>query len=186
MVSTRFLWGAASAAYQVEGAWQADGKGLSNWDLYTNVYRATESVTGRQETGNVAINAYDRAQYLADIALMRELGINCYRFSLSWARILPDGVGRVNEAGVAHYQRFVDDLLAAGIEPVVTLYHWDLPRALDDRGGWYNRESVGWFRNYASIVREALGDRVSKFITFNEPFIDLFLIEPMVDNIKLG
>src|SRR5690349_22385407 len=94
MVSTKFLWGAASAAYQVEGAWQADGKGLSNWDLYTNVYRATEAVTGKHETGNVAINAYDRAQYLQDIALMRELGINCYRFSLSWARILPDGVGR--------------------------------------------------------------------------------------------
>lgn len=186
MASTKFLWGAASAAYQVEGAWQADGKGLSNWDLYTNVYRATEPVTGKHETGNVAINAYDRAQYLQDIALMRELGINCYRFSLSWARILPDGVGRINEAGIQHYQQFVDDLLEAGIEPVVTLYHWDLPRALDDRGGWYNRESVGWFRNYASVVLEALGDKVSKFITFNEPFIDLFLIEPMIDNIKSG
>lgn len=186
MGSTKFLWGAASAAYQVEGAWQADGKGLSNWDIYTNVYRATEPVTGKQETGNVAINAYDRAQYLEDIALMRKLGINCYRFSLSWARLLPDGVGRVNEAGVAHYQQFVVDLLEAGIEPVVTLYHWDLPRALDDRGGWYNPESVGWFRQYASLVREVLGPKVSKFITFNEPFIDLFLIEPMVENIKSG
>lgn len=186
MVSTKFLWGAASAAYQVEGAWQADGKGLSNWDLYTNVYRATETVTGKHETGNVAINAYDRAQYLQDIALMRELGITGYRFSLSWARILPDGVGRINEAGIAHYQQFVVDLLEAGIEPIVTLYHWDLPRALDDRGGWLNRESVGWFRNYASVVREALGAKVSKFITFNEPFIDLFLIEPMIENIKSG
>jgi beta-glucosidase len=186
MGPTKFLWGAASAAYQVEGAWQADGKGLSNWDIYTNVYRATEPVTGRHETGNVAINAYDRAQYLEDIALMRKLGLNCYRFSLSWARLLPDGVGRVNEAGVAHYQQFVVDLLEAGIEPVVTLYHWDLPRALDDRGGWYNPESVGWFRQYASLVREALGAKVSKFITFNEPFIDLFLIEPMVENIKTG
>jgi beta-glucosidase len=186
MGSTRFLWGAASAAYQVEGAWQADGKGLSNWDIYTNVYRATEPIIGRHETGNVAINAYDRAQYLEDIALMRALGINCYRFSLCWARLLPDGEGRVNEAGVAHYQQFVVDLLDAGIEPVVTLYHWDLPRALDDRGGWTNPESVGWFRQYASLVREALGAKVTKFITVNEPYIDLFLIEPMVENIKAG
>jgi beta-glucosidase len=186
MVSTKFLWGAASAAYQVEGAWQADGKGLSNWDIYTNVYRATEPVTEKHETGNVAINAYDRTQYLEDIALMRKLGINCYRFSLSWARLLPDGVGKVNEAGVAHYQQFVVDLLEAGIEPVVTLYHWDLPRALDDRGGWSNPESVTWFRQYASLVREVLGAKVTKFITFNEPFINLFLIEPMVENIKTG
>lgn len=186
MGSTKFLWGAASAAYQVEGAWQADGKGLSNWDIYTNVYRATEPVTGKQETGNIAINAYDREQYLQDIALMRQLGLNCYRFSLCWSRLLPDGVGKVNEAGVAHYQQFVVDLLEAGIEPVVTLYHWDLPRALDDRGGWYNPESVAWFRHYASLVRETLGPKVTKFITFNEPFIDLFLIEPMVENIKTG
>ena len=183
---TTFLWGAASAAYQVEGAWQAQGKGLSNWDVYTNVYRVTEPVCGKQETGNVAINAYDRAQYLEDIALMKSLGLTAYRFSMAWTRLLPDGVGRINEAGVAHYQRFVDDLIEAGIEPMVTLFHWDMPQALEDRGGWLSRDSIDWFRNYARVVREALGDRVSKFITFNEPFIDLFLIEPMVENVKGG
>ncbi|MCX5496170.1 family 1 glycosylhydrolase [Kaistia dalseonensis] len=183
---TAFLWGAASASYQVEGGWQADGKGLCNWDVYTNVYRVTEPVSGKQETGNVAINAYDRAQYLQDIALMQSLGLNAYRFSISWARLLPDGVGRINEAGIAHYKLFVDDLIAAGIEPVVTLFHWDMPQALEERGGWLNRDSIGWFRNYARVVREALGDKVSKFITFNEPFINLFLIEPTVENIKAG
>ena len=179
-----FLWGAASASYQVEGAWQAEGKGISNWDLYTNVHRVTELVTGRQQTGNVAINAYDRRQYLGDIALMRELGLGCYRFSLSWARILPEGTGRVNVAGLDHYRRFVDDLLEAGIEPVVTLFHWDLPQSLQERGGWRNRESIEWFRDYAGLVLEGVGDRVRRFITFNEPFIDIFLIEPAVENIK--
>lgn len=175
-----FLFGAASAAYQVEGACQADGKGESNWDVWTNVDRVSEPISGKVETGNVAINAYDRAQYLADIALMQRLGLDCYRFSIAWTRLLPEGTGDVNPAGVAHYQRFCDDLIAAGIEPIVTLFHWDLPQALQEEGGWLNRASVGWFRNYARVVREALGDRVSKYITFNEPFIDLFLIEPMV------
>lgn len=181
-----FLWGAASAAYQVEGGWQAAGKGLSNWDVYTNVYRVTEPVSGKQETGNVAINAFDRTQYLEDIALMRDLGLDAYRFSLAWTRILPEGAGRISEAGIEHYSRFVDDLIEAGIEPIVTLFHWDMPQALEDRGGWRSRESVGWFRDYARIVREALSNRVSKFITFNEPFIDLFLIEPMVETIRGG
>ncbi|MCX5516708.1 beta-glucosidase [Kaistia algarum] len=181
-----FLWGAASAAYQVEGAWQADGKGLSNWDVYTNLYRVTEPGTGRQQTGNVAINAYDRAQYLSDIQLMRELGLGGYRFSLAWSRILPEGTGRVNAAGLDHYSRFVDDLLEAGLAPMVTLFHWDMPQALEDRGGWSSRDSVGWFRDYAAIVRERLADRVESFITFNEPFIDLFLIEPMVEIARGG
>jgi beta-glucosidase len=181
-----FLWGAASAAYQVEGAWQADGKGLSNWDVYTNLYRVTEPGTGRHQTGNVAINAYDREQYLADIQLMRELGLGGYRFSLAWSRILPEGTGRVNAAGLDHYSRFVDDLLEAGLAPMVTLFHWDMPQALEDRGGWRSRDSVGWFRDYAAIVRERLADRVESFITFNEPFIDLFLIEPMVEIVRGG
>ncbi len=180
----QFLWGAASAAYQVEGAWQAAGKGLSNWDVYTNVYHVTEVGAGRQETGNVAINAFDRTQYLADIALMQELGINAYRFSLAWTRILPDGTGRVLQAGLDHYSRFVDDLLAAGIRPVATLFHWDMPQALEDRGGWRNRESVGWFRDYATLVRDRLADRVETFVTLNEPFINLFLIEPLVEIAK--
>ncbi len=182
----KFLFGAASAAYQVEGAWQADGKGLSNWDVWTNEDQITLSVTGKVETGNVAINAYDRAQYLQDIGLMQRLGLDCYRFSIAWSRLLPDGSGAVNAAGIAHYQRFCDDLLAAGIEPIVTLFHWDLPQALQLQGGWHNRASVDWFRRYASVVREGLGTRVSKYITFNEPFIDLFLFEPLIAAMKAG
>jgi beta-glucosidase len=185
-VASRFVWGTASASYQVEGGWQADGKGLSNWDVYTNRDRITVPATGKQETGNVACNTYDRDQYLRDIALMRELGANAYRFSLSWARILPEGTGRVNQPGLAYYSRLVDDLIAAGIEPMVTLFHWDLPQALQEKGAWGNRESVQWFRAYAATVVRALGDRVDKFITLNEPFIDLFLMEPAAENIRAG
>ncbi|MCB1490121.1 MAG: family 1 glycosylhydrolase, partial [Bauldia sp.] len=130
MSAEEFLWGAASAAYQVEGGWQEGGRGLSKWDVYTNDERVTEKVVGVQHTGNVAINAYDRDQYLKDIALMRALGLNAYRFSLSWPRILPEGTGAVNPAGIDYYSRFVDDLLAAGITPLVTLYHWDFPAGL--------------------------------------------------------
>ncbi len=184
--ATTFLWGTASAAYQVEGGWQADGKGLSNWDVYTNRYRITVPAIGKQETGNVACNTYSREQYLRDISLMRELGANAYRFSISWSRILPEGSGRVNQAGLAYYSRLVDDLDAAGIEPMVTLFHWDLPQVLQEQGAWGNRQSVEWYRDYASIVIRALGDRVDKFITFNEPFIDLFLIEPSAENICAG
>src|SRR6516225_2755367 len=185
-VANKFLWGTASAAYQVEGGWQADGKGLSNWDVYTNRYRITVPAIGKQETGNVACNTYSRDQYLRDLGLMRELGANAYRFSISWSRILPDGTGRVNEPGLAYYSRLCDDLIAAGIEPMVTLFHWDLPQVLQEKGGWSNRQSVQWFRDYAAIVIRALGDRVDKFITFNEPFIDLFLMEPSAQNIIAG
>jgi len=181
-----FLWGTASAAYQVEGGWQADGKGLSNWDVYTNRDHITEAVIGKQETGNVAVNTYDRTQYLGDIALMGKLGVNAYRFSISWARVLPEGTGKVNAPGLAYYRRLVDDLIAAGIEPMVTLFHWDLPQALQEKGAWGNRESVEWFRNYARIMIDALGDRVEKFITFNEPYFDLFLMEPAAENIRAG
>lgn len=184
MTKGAFLWGAASASYQVEGAWQADGKGLSNWDVYTNRYRLTEAVVGVQQTGNVAINAYDRTQYLADIRLMQEVGIDAYRFSLSWPRIFPDGVGAVNEAGLDHYKRFIDDLGEAGIAPIVTLYHWDYPWALHEQGGWRNPQSVRWFRNYAATVFRAFHDRVRTFITFNEPFIDLFLMELAAENVR--
>jgi beta-glucosidase len=182
----RFLWGAASAAYQVEGGWQADGKGPSKWDVYTNRDRITVPTTGKQETGNLAINQYDRGQYLKDIALMRDLGINAYRFSVSWPRVLPDGVGRVNQAGIGYYSRLVDDLIAAGIEPVVTLYHWDFPWALHEQGGFHNRKVIDWFRAYVGVVFDALGDRVSKFITMNEPFIDLYLMDLIAENVRDG
>src|SRR5450631_724135 len=136
----KFLWATASASYQVEGHYKADGKGLSNWDVYTNKYLVTQPpmFAGEIQTGNVSINEYDRTQYLKDIALMKQLGVNSYRFSIAWARLIPEGIGKVNEKGVAHYAQFIDDLLANGIEPMITLYHWDLPQALEDKGGWMN------------------------------------------------
>jgi beta-glucosidase len=164
-----FLWGVATAAYQVEGGWQADGKGPSVWDVYTN----TDRMAAVGETANVALNMYDRAQYLEDIALLKDLGVNAYRFSLNWPRILPDGVGTPNPAGIAYYRRLIADLKAAGIEPLVTLYHWELPQALAERGGWANRESVGWFRNYAGVVFDSLGQDVKLFLALNEPSTDL-------------
>lgn len=182
--SERFLWGAASAAYQVEGGWDADGKGLSKWDVYTNRFNITEPTTGKRETGNVAINAYDRDQYRKDIAMMREAGLNAYRFSTSWPRVLPEGIGRVNRPGLDYYSRLVDDLLAAGIKPMVTLYHWDFPWVLHEKGGFHNRDVVNWFREYASVMFRALGDRVDTFITMNEPFIDLFLMDLVAENTR--
>jgi beta-glucosidase len=184
MPRTDFLWGVASAAYQVEGGWQADGKGPSKWDIYTNRDHVTVPTTGKQETGNVAINQYSRDQYLKDIAMMRELGINAYRFSISWPRILPEGTGRVNQAGVDYYSRLVDDLIANGIKPVVTLYHWDFPWALHEKGGFHNRAVIDWFRAYAGVVFRALGDRVGSFITMNEPFFDLFFMDVIADNAR--
>ncbi len=179
----KFIWGVASASYQVEGAYQADGKGLSNWDVYTNKYHVTEGLTGQSQTGNIAINAYDRKQYLQDIALMKKLGVNAYRFSIAWARLLPEGTGKINEKGLAHYDQFIDDLLANGIEPMVTLFHWDLPQALQEKGGWLNPESVKWFEAYANLIFSRYGKKVKKFFTFNEPYIDNFLITPIIDNI---
>lgn len=179
-----FLWGAASAAYQVEGGWDADGKGPSKWDMYTNRDRVTVPMTGKHETGNVAINQYSRDQYLKDIALMRDLGLNAYRFSISWPRVLPEGTGRVNQAGLAYYNRLVDDLLDNGIKPVVTLYHWDFPWALQEKGGFHNRAVVDWFRAYAGVIFRALGDRVDSFITMNEPFFDLFFLDLIAENVR--
>ena len=164
-----FLWGAATAAYQVEGGWQADGKGLSVWDVYTNADR----MAAGGETANVALNMYDRAQYLEDIALLKALGVNAYRFSLNWPRILPDGTGTPNPKGIAYYRGLIADLKAADIEPLVTLYHWELPQALAERGGWANREIVDWFRHYAGVVFDSLGSDVKLFLALNEPSTDL-------------
>ena len=181
-----FLWGAASAAYQVEGGWDQGGRGLSKWDVYTNDWNITLPTTGKIETANVSINAYDRNQYLKDIALMRDLGLNAYRFSTSWPRILPQGTGPLNKVGIDYYSRLVDDLLAAGIKPLVTLYHWDFPWVLHRKGGFHNRDVIGWFADYASAVFNALGDRVDTFITMNEPFIDLFLMDLIAENVRDG
>ncbi|HKA25574.1 MAG TPA: family 1 glycosylhydrolase, partial [Candidatus Eisenbacteria bacterium] len=160
-----FLWGAATSAYQVEGSPVADGAGPSIWHRYAH----QPGHIRNGDTGDVACDHYHR--YEEDIALMRELGMGAYRFSLSWSRVLPDGRGRVNPAGLAFYQRLVDRLLEARIQPLITLYHWDLPAALDDLGGWVNRDVASWFADYAEVVFRALGDRVPMWATLNEPWV---------------
>jgi len=179
-----FFWGVATCAYQVEGAYQADGKGESKWDFLTNKVGITQFTIGEKQTGNVSINMYDRTQYLKDIQLMKELGVNSYRMSLDWSRIIPDGVGAVNEKALAHYDVLIDDLLAAGIEPFVTLYHFDYPNVLMQKGGWGNPEMENWYINYATTVIKRYGHKVKKFITFNEPYIEFFLVENMLNALK--
>ncbi|MEA5405241.1 family 1 glycosylhydrolase [Arcicella sp. DC2W] len=176
-----FFWGVATAAYQVDGNYQVDGKGESKWDLLTNKVGITQFTIGEKQTGNVAINMYDRTQYLKDIELMKELGINAYRMSLDWSRIIPDGVGTVNEKALAHYDQLFDDLLAAGIEPLVTIYHFDYPAVLLQKGGWGNPEMENWYYNYASVVINHFGKKIKHFITFNEPYIEFFLVENMLN-----
>ena len=158
-----FIWGAATAAYQIEGAFNEDGKGLNIWDVYS----AFKGNTKYNETGNVADDHYHRVD--EDIAIMKEIGIKAYRFSINWTRVLPDGIGRVNEKGLAFYSDLVDKLIAAGIEPLVTLYHWDYPYELHKKGAWLNNESSDWFLEYTKVVVDALSDRVSYWITINEP-----------------
>lgn len=161
-----FLWGAATASYQIEGAWDADGKGESTWDRFAHTPGHVE--TG--ETGDVACDHYHR--YAEDVALMRDLGLGSYRFSISWPRVIPDGKGAVNPAGLDFYDRLVDALLDAGIVPMATLYHWDLPQALQDEiGGWASREVVPHFSHYAEVMAKRLGDRVKLWTTHNEPYV---------------
>jgi beta-glucosidase len=157
-----FEWGAATAAYQIEGAAGEDGKGLSIWDV--NCQQPGRVLGG--DTGDVACDHYHR--YREDVALMSQLGLQTYRFSVSWPRVLPFGFGQVNEKGIDFYSRLVDELLAAGIAPCVTLYHWDLPQALQDLGGWANRETAYRFAEYGALLFERLGDRASRWITHNE------------------
>ncbi|HET7595758.1 MAG TPA: family 1 glycosylhydrolase, partial [Burkholderiales bacterium] len=160
-----FLWGSATSAYQVEGAPLADGAGPSIWQRFAH----TPGMTHDGDTGDVACDHYHR--YRDDIALMRSLGLKAYRFSVAWARVLPQGRGRVNEAGVDFYERLVDTLLENGIAPMVTLYHWDLPAALDDRGGWLNPDIAGWFADYAQLLYRRLDGRVRLWATLNEPWV---------------
>ena len=163
-----FRWGAASAAYQVEGAANTDGKGRSVWDLYLDDHH----LAGPGISGQVAINFYERNQYLKDIALLKQMGLNSYRFSVSWPRIMPDGLGPVNPAAVAHYRQFIADLKAAGIQPLLTLYHWDMPESLAAAGGWENRESVKWFRRYAEVIFANFADQVDLYALVNEPSVE--------------
>jgi beta-glucosidase len=164
-----FVWGVAGSAYQVEGAVAEDGRGESIWDRF--VLRPGAIANG--DTGVVACDSYHR--FGEDVRLMRELGVAAYRFSISWPRIVPTGRGRVNDAGLDFYERMVDELLANGIQPYVTLYHWDLPQALEDRGGWPSRETVAAFTEYVEVVVARLGDRVSTWITQNEPWVVAWL-----------
>jgi beta-glucosidase len=158
-----FSWGTATAAYQVEGAASADGRGLSVWDTFS---RAPGNVRGG-DTGDIACDAYHR--YPEDVALMASLGLNAYRFSVSWPRVIPGGRGAVNQKGLDYYKALLDKLGEHGVEATVTLYHWDLPQELQDAGGWAERATAQRFAEYAAVVGEALGDRVARWITLNEP-----------------
>jgi beta-glucosidase len=157
-----FVWGASTSSYQIEGAAREDGRGPSIWD--TRCLIPDKVADG--DTGDVACDHYHR--YPEDVALMRDLGIGAYRFSLAWPRLLPTGRGAVNEKGLDFYDRLIDAVLEAGIEPWVCLYHWDLPQALDDLGGWAARDSAGWFADYAALAARRYGDRVRRWATFNE------------------
>lgn len=163
-----FVWGAGTSAYQIEGAWNEDGKGDSIWDRFSHTPGNIEDGS----TGDVACDHYHR--WREDIALMKELGLKAYRFSVSWPRILPAGRGKLNEAGLDFYSRLVDGLLEAGIAPLVTLYHWDLPQSLQDEGGWAARSTAEAFMEYSNIVSRRLGDRVKHWITHNEPWSVVF------------
>ncbi len=158
-----FVWGAATSAYQIEGAWNEDGKGESIWDRYSHTPGRIEN----GDTGDIACDHYHR--WLEDIALMKEIGLQSYRFSTAWARILPEGRGPVNQKGIDFYSRLVDGLLEAGIQPFIALYHWDLPQALQDEGGWPVRSTAEAFETYADVITRALGDRVKHWATHNEP-----------------
>jgi len=158
-----FVWGGAASSYQIEGAANADGRGPSIWDEFC----AKPGAIWGNGSGAVACDHYNRMPQ--DVAMMKDMGLRAYRFSVSWPRVLPDGVGHVNEKGLDFYSRLVDRLLAAGIAPYCTLFHWDYPAALERRGGWLGRESAGWFAEYAAVVAKRLGDRVRHWMTLNEP-----------------
>ena len=162
-----FVWGASTSAYQIEGAPLADGAGPSNWHRFSH----QPGNIKLDHTGDIACDHYHR--FRDDVALMSELGINSYRFSISWSRVLPDGRGARNPKGLDFYARLVDELLARNIMPNVTLYHWDLPAALDERGGWLNADIAGWFADYAVLMYRTLGDRVPLWATLNEPWVNV-------------
>lgn len=162
--SKDFVWGTATSAYQIEGGAKEDGKGEHIWQIYTA--EKDGRVYGNQN-GDTACDHYHR--FREDVQIMKELGAKAYRFSIDWSRILPEGIGNVNEKGIAFYNQLIDELLKAGIEPYITLYHWELPYELYKRGGWMNEESAEWFGNYAKIVAQRFSDRVTHYFTLNEP-----------------
>jgi beta-glucosidase len=160
-----FLWGCATSAYQIEGSPLADGASASIWHRFAH----TPGRVANGDHADIACDHYRR--YSSDVDLMHDLGMQAYRFSIAWARVMPDGIGRINAAGLGFYERLVDRLLAKGIQPMATLYHWDLPAALDDQGGWLNRNSAGWFAEYAELMFRRLDDRVRFWCTLNEPWV---------------
>lgn len=164
-----FTWGAATSAYQIEGAWNEDGRGPSIWDTFSH----TPGKTYRNHNGDVAADHYHRFQ--EDIHIMADMGLKAYRFSIAWPRVIPGGAGAVNMPGLDFYDRLVDVLLNMGIQPFATLFHWDLPQALQDQGGWGNRQTAYHFAEYAQVVAKRLGDRVKHWITHNEPFVAAIL-----------
>ena len=174
-----FIWGAATSSYQIEGAWKDDGKGESIWDRFTH----TPGHVIDNSTGDVACDHYHR--WPEDVNLMKSIGLQAYRFSISWPRILPAGRGAINQAGLDFYSRLVDGLLAAGITPFVTLYHWDLPQALQDLGGWPSRGTAEAFTEYADVVSRHLGDRVKHWITHNEPWCVSILSHQLGEQVEL-
>lgn len=158
-----FIWGTATASYQIEGAAYEDGKGRNIWDEFCK----QPGKIVDHSSGDIACDHYHR--YKEDVKLISEMGVNAYRFSLNWSRILPDGIGEINQEGINFYNNLIDELLSKGIEPYITLFHWDYPSALEEKGGWLNPKSPEWFEYYTKIVAHAFGDRVKNFITFNEP-----------------
>jgi beta-glucosidase len=164
-----FVWGAATASYQIEGAWDADGKGVSIWDTFAHTVGKVKGAC----TGDVACDSYHR--YQEDVELMKKLNVKSYRFSIAWPRIQADGTGKPNPKGLDYYKRLADTLHEAKIRPLATLYHWDLPQKLQDAGGWPNRDMVGRFTEYCEVVTKALGDRISDWCIFNEPWVFTFL-----------
>lgn len=165
-----FIWSTATASHQIEGAWKEDGKGVNTWDTFS--HQSGNVLNG--DTAEVACDSYHR--YQRDVAMLKELGVSYYRFSLSWARILPDGKAEsVNKKGIEYYNRLIDALLSAGVQPYVTLYHWDHPQALEDAGGWRNPQMADNFNDYARTCFEAFGDRVKFWLTFNEPSVTCWL-----------
>lgn len=158
-----FLWGVATAAYQIEGAWNVDGKGPSVWDTFS--HKKKNIKTG--ENGDVACDFYNN--YASDIDLIRQMNMQVFRFSTAWSRVLPQGTGQVNQKGLDFYHRVIDTCLEKGIQPWITTYHWDLPQALEDKGGWMNRDVIGWFSEYVDLISRTFGDKVKNWMVLNEP-----------------
>ena len=166
---SNFLWGVATSSFQIEGAANEDGRGLSIWDTFCRL--PGKVVNG--DTGDIACDHYHR--YKEDLDLMKWMGVDAYRFSVAWSRVLPNGVGAVNKAGLDFYDRLIDGALERGIQPWLTMYHWDLPQALQDRGGWNNGEIVTWFEEYAHLLTAQFGDRVKHWMTLNEPLCSAWI-----------